>query len=126
MSHDAHDKCAAVRLLLADGFWHDARALRAVGGDRYGARVDEIRNGTDGRPPMFVECTVEANVSSWRMRPYKPGEREALQKQKRARKSKRELELEERVAQLEFELQRLKAQRTAAAVPQMGLFEVAR
>lgn len=37
------NKRDALRDLLADGAWHDLKALHAVGGWRYGARLHELR-----------------------------------------------------------------------------------
>lgn len=48
-------KAAALRRLLADGAWHTATELEAVGGRRYGARLHEIRRGDDGRPAVEIE-----------------------------------------------------------------------
>lgn len=59
-------KTQALRQLLADGRWHDMRAMQEAGGFRYGGRLLEIRRGEDGLPALEVEARGKANAWEYR------------------------------------------------------------
>ena len=111
-----HERCSALRELLKDGLWHLAPEMRAVGGDRYGARVHEIRRGEDGGPPIAVDCEVFGNVSRYRGRAYREGE----ERPGKSAQAKRVAELEARVRQLEEELRREREWRKPAQASLFG------
>lgn len=49
-------KRAALRELLRDREWHTSTELERVAGRRYGARVQELRQGFDGIPALEIAC----------------------------------------------------------------------
>lgn len=70
-------KCLALRNLLADGKWHTSIELWKTSGIRFGARVMEVRNGTDGLEPTEIEAKkIPGNTSLWKYR-FRPAEKKA-------------------------------------------------
>lgn len=61
-------KCAALRKLLSDGRWHSMQEMQDAGGFRYGGRVEEIRKGKDGLPPLDIETRGHGNAFEYRAR----------------------------------------------------------
>ncbi len=59
----------ALRRVLDDGRWHSNVELAASVGQRFGARLMEIRRGEDGGPPLdVVKERVNGEGSVWRYR----------------------------------------------------------
>lgn len=54
----APTRCARLRQLLGDWRWHTHAELTAAGGARFGARLEEIRNGWDGGRPILIDVRV--------------------------------------------------------------------
>jgi hypothetical protein len=107
----ADTKCALLRNFMADGAWHPAHVLAAIGGTRFAARLHEIRNGADGSRPIDYECRAVGGSETafeYRLRPDAP---EPEQKTAKKRKSASELirHQAEEIARLTAELARVRA-----------------
>ncbi len=61
-------KRSKVRAALADNGWHLGANLERIGGRRFGVRVQEIREGSDGYPPARVVVMRDgaSGDSTWR------------------------------------------------------------
>jgi hypothetical protein len=51
-----------LRTLLADSRWHSAAELEHVAGRRYGARLYELRKGSDKMPAIYVQARPKAGT----------------------------------------------------------------
>lgn len=86
-----------VRELLDDGEWHTSRALMQVGGTRFGARVQELRDRG-----LTIECQpVEGDRGAWVWRLVKDAPPAAP---RRPTWKERALAAEARVLELEAQL----------------------
>lgn len=58
----------ALREVLGDGLWHEARDLERIGGRRFSNRIQEIRRGDDGGPVIVVTWRWNADKTDtqWR------------------------------------------------------------
>lgn len=109
----ADTKCARLRAFMADGAWHPAGELAAIGGSRFPARLHEIRNGADGSAPIDYECrSVGGSDTAFEYR-LLPDAAAPEAKTKRKRQSASELirSQAEAIARLTAELAQLKLER---------------
>lgn len=54
----APTRCQRLRALLASGEWRSHAEMTQAGGARFGARLLELRRGSDGGTPLEVESRI--------------------------------------------------------------------